>query len=79
MMPLVPEVGADDSWKPDGWSEWSPKRRAFWRRERQAERMQALDVDDQASRDLIVGHLLREAEDLRQAVALEQDGPPDNC
>lgn len=66
----------DDTWMPDGWDEWSPKRRRLWRRERQAERMAALDVEDERarlSRDRWVDHLRAEAADLQRELAAEDE------
>jgi hypothetical protein len=60
----------------DGWDEWPQKRRTLWRREVQADRTERLEMvsdEARANRDRWVGHLRREAADLRRQLAEEND------
>jgi hypothetical protein len=73
----VPAGPSNDSWKPNGWDEWSAKRRRLWRREQQAERMERLQLtsdEQRESRDRLVERLRAEAAELRREIASEDDG-----
>lgn len=65
-----------DSWKPEGWDEWPQKRRTLWRRERQADLMEHLEVDAEearVNRDRLVEHLRREAAELRRQITSDNE------
>ena len=66
------------AWKPDGWGEWSQTRRTLWRREEQAKRMAALQLEPAkaADRDRLVEHLRAEAAALRRQLLDEEDEEP---
>jgi hypothetical protein len=63
--------------RPSGWDEWSPNRRTLWSRQRQLERLLALeDTDDaekESARATIAEHWRGEIEALQRAVNTEGD------